>query len=98
MDRQLCNLQRVKVCDKVMAYITFFPERGYYPHFVDINRISWISTLRENYPHFVDIIRLLWKSWIYPHFVDIICIGHITSFLTFNVHPIFHIYPYNVSD
>ena len=28
--------------------------------------------------------------------VDIICIGHITSYLPRNVHPIFHIYPYNV--
>ena len=62
-------MQQVKVPDKFMTYITlFFSGRGYYPHFVDIIRILWISMFRG----------------YYPHFVDIICIGHIMSYLPRN--------------
>ena len=64
----------VKVCDKVISWITLFcTGRGNYcgnirilwkyPHSVDIISMSW------KYPHSVDIIRILWK---YPHSVDII--------------------------
>ena len=95
----LVTMQRVKVPDKVMTYITLFSSGcGYYPYFVNIIRILWISTFRGYYSYFVDIIRILWISWIYPHFVDNIFIGRINSYLAHNDHPIFHIYSSSVSD
>ena len=49
-------MQRVKVPDKVMTYIMLFcSDNEYYPHFVDIIRILWISMLRVYYPNFVDV-------------------------------------------
>ena len=76
--------------------------RGYYPHFVDI------YVLRGHYPHFVEIsmfqryyphfVEISTSCGYYPHFVDIIYIDHITSYLTLNVRPIFHIYSFNESD
>ena len=98
-------MQRVKVRDKVMSWITIFHSgRGYYrgnirilwkyPHSVDIIRIS------RKYPGSVDIIHILWKyprsvdiihiSWIYSHFVDTIGIGHITSYLDHNFCHVIH--------
>ena len=52
-------MQLVKVCDKVMTYITLFrSDRGYYPHFVDLH-VPWIlSAFRGYYPHFVDIVDI----------------------------------------
>ena len=52
----------------------FCSDRGYYPHFVDINRISWISTLRgyiriswilsasRGSPRYMAIVRISWIS------------------------------------
>ena len=70
----------------------------YFVLIVDIIRILCVSTFRGYYPHFVDIIQIFWILWIYPHFVDIICIGHIMSYLAFNVGPIFQIYSSSVRD
>ena len=59
--------------DKVMTYITLFcSDRVYYPHFVDIIRILWISTFRGYYPHFVDISVF---CGYYPHIMDILDIS-----------------------
>ena len=89
-------MQLLKVPDKVMTWNTLFcSDRGYYLHFVDITRISWISTFRGYYPHLVYISAF---REYYPHFVDIICIGHITSYLARNVRRIFRIYASSVSD
>ena len=86
-------MQRVRVRDKVITWITLFhSDRGYDLNFMNIISIQWISTLHRYYPHFVHIIHITWISWIFPHFVDIICIGHITSYLACNIHPKFHIY------
>ena len=76
-----CVLQRVKVSDKVVSYITLFHSgRGYYLGNI---RISY------KYPHSGDIIRILRKYqcsmdiiyilWIYLHSVDIISISWIYS-------------------
>ena len=70
-------MERVKVPDKVITYITLFCSgHGYYPHFVE-------------YPHFTDIIRI---SCMYPFFVDIICMGLITRYIACNVHHVIHTY------
>ena len=38
------------------------------------------------------------KGADYPNFIDIIYIDHITSYITRNVHPIFHIYSFTESN
>ena len=79
-----------------------FAFRGYYPHFVDL------YVLRGYYPHFVEIsmfrryypcfVKISTSRGYYPHFVHIKYIYHITSYLSRNIHPIFHIYSFSESD
>ena len=86
----LVTMQRVKVPDKFMTYITLFSSGcGYYPYFVNIIRILWISKFRGYYLHFVDISAF---RGYYPHIMDFICIVHIMSYLACNVCPVFNIY------
>ena len=62
-------VQQVKAPDKVMTYITLSCyDFVYYPRFVDIVRISLISTFRGYYPHFMDISAF---CGYYLYFVDI---------------------------
>ena len=50
---------------------------------------------RRYYPCFVKIST---SRGYYPHFVHIKYIYHITSYLSRNIHPIFHIYSFSESD
>ena len=80
--------------------------RGYDPPFVDIIRIGHITIYLACDVHLVlhsfvlvmDIIFIGHILHIFVLVVDIIYIGRITSYLTHNVRPIFHIYSYIESD
>ena len=60
--------------------------------------IMLVCSDRGYYPPFVGIIRISWILWVYPHLNNIICVGHIKSYLVWNVRPIFHIYSSIVSE
>ena len=79
-------------------WLHFFSDHGYFPHFVDIIRISWISTFRGYNFHSMDVIRISWILWIYPRLVDIVCIVCINIYLYCNFCLIFHIYSSIVSE